>query len=411
MRAASRMVRLAMGAGIAIVAGSVTAVSALAASAAVPVGSWSQTNYNAAQSRANLGETTLTPATVGKSRYLRSVVAPPTPPAKQGCQPDTVAVPVLTGGNLYAVANGWLSRYDAATGRRIWRHLAATAGEAGSLRYQALAVAGGFVVVGESDCGSVSDPNGYIQAFRASTGALVWSRQITAGNGNVNAVVVYGGYVVAAGSSVGGGTIVAVRKLTTGGLVWARSFQFCAAASLAVVDQLVMSPGCKRTGVVALTARKLATGKLVWSRSGAWQIQRGDLPGLAGSHLNVISSTGSVLDLNPATGHTRHTLAGATAVLAVDGSRAYAACGTGAVCAYSTSAGSQMWTTPDSAPVLAAEAGGVLYLADGTVLNASTGKIITRLWSGQAQSLVVGNGRIGAVTDPRILDLYGLAGS
>jgi outer membrane protein assembly factor BamB len=80
-------------------------------------------------------------------------------------------------------------------------------------------------------------------------------------------------------------------------------------------------------------------------------------------------------------------------------------------CAYTTSTGDLVWNSPNvGSPALAAEAGGVLYLDSGDVLNASTGDI-TFLWSGRAQSIVVGNGRIGAVTDPRVLDLYGLPGS
>lgn len=44
--------------------------------AAAPVSSpWAQTNYNAAQSRANLSETTLTVRTVPRVRFRRSVQA------------------------------------------------------------------------------------------------------------------------------------------------------------------------------------------------------------------------------------------------------------------------------------------------------------------------------------------------
>ena len=42
-------------------------------------------------------ETTLTPATAGKVRFLRSIVAPP---VGNGCADDTIQAPVLTGGDL-----------------------------------------------------------------------------------------------------------------------------------------------------------------------------------------------------------------------------------------------------------------------------------------------------------------------
>ena len=47
---------------------------------------------------------------------------------------------------------------------------------------------------------------------------------------------------------------------------------------------------------------------------------------------------------------------------------------------------------------------------DGEVLRATDGTLLTRLWTGQAETLLVGDGRVAAVLDPRILDIYGLAG-
>ena len=64
-----------------------------------------------------------------------------------------------------------------------------------------------------------------------------------------------------------------------------------------------------------------------------------------------------------------------------------------------------------ASPTLAAEADGVLYLGFGTALNAATGTVIKKVWSGQATALAVGDGRIAVTTDPRILDLFGLHGS
>lgn len=63
---------------------------------------------------------------------------------------------------------------------------------------------------------------------------------------------------------------------------------------------------------------------------------------------------------------------------------------------------------------IAAEADGVLYLGTGQALNAATGRVIKTLWSSSnsttATALAVGDGRIAVVTEPRILDLYGLPG-
>lgn len=384
-----------------------TGVSAAALSAATTGSPWSQTDYNSAQSRANLTEQTLTSATVSKVRYLRSLVTPLNLPREQGCLANTFVAPVLTGGSIYAVANGRLTKYNAATGSLIWRRIPAVDGDS-NLGYRALSVAGGLVVVGVLSCGSVSDPGGHIQAFNASTGVLVWSKPMPAG-GALAAMGVAGSYVVAAGTSIGSGEVVSVRQLATGALVWYRATENCGQFGVLVVAQLVMSYRCDH-GAKEMTANKLTTGTPAWSLTGGWKLQRGD--SAAGHHLYATSPSGAVVGLDPLTGKTQYTLAGAARVLAVDTTRAYAYCGALGVCAYSTATGSRRWSAqPGSAPAMAAEAGGVLYLANGRALNTGTGQTIISLWTGKATALVIGDGRVAVVTDPRVLDLYGLPGS
>jgi hypothetical protein len=67
---------------------------------------------------------------------------------------------------------------------------------------------------------------------------------------------------------------------------------------------------------------------------------------------------------------------------------------------------------PDPA-ARAAVAATLLYLPTGQVLNTGTGKVVTRLWTGQALSMSVGNGYVVAVlqSSPRVLDVYGLPGT
>lgn len=61
----------------------------------------------------------LTPAAVAKVKYLRSVVSPLLR-ANAFCTSD-VAAPLLADGYLYASTNEYLSKYDAATGKLLWR--------------------------------------------------------------------------------------------------------------------------------------------------------------------------------------------------------------------------------------------------------------------------------------------------
>jgi hypothetical protein len=86
------------------------------------------------------------------------------------------------------------------------------------------------------------------------------------------------------------------------------------------------------------------------------------------------------------------------------------------MCAYNLSTGAMEWQSSQFSvtPALAAEAGGVLYLDIGDALNAATGRVIKVLNTGNidapATALAVGDGRIAAVSDPRVLDLFGLPG-
>ncbi len=204
--------------------------------------------------------------------------------------------------------------------------------------------------------------------------------------------------------------MVSVRRLSNGAAVW-HSFTDCGSGTVAVMAGLVVSARCNPSSP-ALVANNLATGARAWSLPGAWTVQRGDHRGGTGGHLFASNPAGAVVGLNPATGQTLYTLAGATSVLAVDGTRAYGGCGALGVCAYSTATGARVWNAQPGTvtPVIAAEAGGVLYLDQGVALNSGTGKTIEALWSGGASGLAIGDGRIAVVNDPRVIDLFGLPG-
>jgi len=116
------------------------------------------------------------------------------------------------------------------------------------------------------------------------------------------------------------------------------------------------------------------------------------------------------------TGATRFELRGATNVLAVDDRTVYAECGASVVCGYLEATGVSEWQTTDSS-TLASAADGVLYLADGKVLDASSGHVLTRLWHFTTTGLAIGDGEIAVVRAPNVdpesatLDVYALPDS
>jgi outer membrane protein assembly factor BamB len=394
-------------------AGGTPAAAELAGQSAARTSSpWSQTDYNAAQSRANLAEKVLTRATVAKIVHLRAITIRLKPPA-QACsrQVDSLALP---GGSVYAAGGGFVAKY-AATGRLLWRRSTSASSQD---RLDSTAVGDGLVVFGGSDCGSASDPRGTIQAFNATTGKLAWTRPVTALHGALDTLLVSSRLVVSAGFSEGSGPQLSVRRIGTGALVWESVRDASCDGRVLVVAQVVITGGDCNAGAQAIIGRKLATGALIWKRAGVWKLQRGDASSVAGHQVFVTSPRGTIVSLNPLTGKTQFVLPGATAVLAVGFDQAYAACGSD-VCAYGRSTGKLRWqVNVGFTPALAAEAGGVLYLDGGVVLNTGNGHTLPALWTGRtASSLAIGGGRIAAVTGPlpftrtKVIDLYGLKGS
>lgn len=382
------------------------------AATTAPAG-WYDTDSNAAHSRANLAEKVLTPSAVTRVKHLRSVVSPAAPPHSP-CGTTGIAAPLPYGGKLYAIANASVRKYNPATGTLIWRHNLNS-----NFIYDSLAVSGNFVIVAATDCLSESEPNGIVYELNASTGAVVW-KSAPAGNGPADAMTKAGSYVITGGlDAVGVG--VSVLNLGDGTLAWS---SFCPDPSspdptALVVDTLVLSYGCDSEGNnPTLDARNLATGVLAWSLPGFWTAQRGDLSGSPGKHLYVTNPSGTVEDLDPSTGQVEYPLSQAVNVLAVDASRVYTTCGSQGqyVCAYNVSTGTLEWedTQFTSAPALAAEADGVLYLDFGVALNAATGQVIKKFATGYtpaATALAVGDGRIVASQpNSRVLDLFGLPG-
>jgi hypothetical protein len=373
---------------------------------------WYDTDASAAHSRANPAEKVLTASAVKNVKYLRSVVAPPTLP-RNICGTQTVVAPLPYGGSLYAITDGTLSKYNPATGELIWRRIPSQVNT-----YNTLAISGNLVIMGGSNCESASEPAGVVYAYNATTGALIFGPDYGAQQDDM---VKVGPYVVTAGDDAAGYAF-SVLNVSNGKQVWTK--YECDSAGVnppaLVVGLQVMTYGCDGQGNETIEAHNLATGALTWSLSGNWVLQRGDLSGSTGQYLYVTDPSGTVEALNPHTAQVQYSLNGATNVLAVDTSRVYAACGGTRVCAYNLSTGALEWRSgflnTNTPPTLAAEADGVLYVDEGSALNAMTGKVISTLWGSPgevnptATALAVGDGRIAVVTDPRVIDLYGQPG-
>ncbi len=380
---------------------------------------WAQTDGDAALSRANPIESTLTPQTVAHTA-LWKVLAAPTDASRCPGRP-LMRSPAFTSSRLFAIENGQVTMYNAQTGALVWR---AKPNSARAIELSSLAVGEGLVVVSGRECRNAPDA-GVMYAFNTATGKPAWA--IGPGQsscppnncpelGPVAEMVESKPFLVETGPAAGDGQTISVYKAFSGQLLWTQHQDCASHQPLAVVHSLVIVTACDRgAGSTSLEALSLISGERIWTRPGRWRVIRGSDDGADGHVyvINGLSGNDSISDLDATTGITRFHLSGATNVLAVDDRAVYVKCGASVVCGYLEMTGVRLWQTADSS-TLASTAGRVLYLADGKVLSASSGQVITRLWPFATSGLAIGDGRIAVVRAPNrvpessTLDIYAL---
>jgi len=389
-------------AALAGIAALLTGLVAVTASAAMSSSTWPQTDSDAALSRFNPAESTLTADNVAKVRYRRSWVSPPNTDA---CFGDAPLSPVVADGRMYTVFDSRVYAVDIASGKVRWS-------KSVSLFGARLAVSDGRLFVGQVNCSPI-DPGGTVEAFDAKSGRRLWSGSIT--NGSLQNMVVAGHHVLVGGDSIGSGAGLTSFNARTGAVEWLSTD--CTAP--VVVNWRVVS-GCWDSDerlAFELRALRLADGSTLWSRPDLPATpSRADSAGSGGTDVFVVTDT-ELVDVRASDGTTRWSTA-AHRVLAVDKQRVYVRCSETEVdtdvCALSRADGSQVWSTsnPVTQPVVAV-AGKLVYVSGGQVLSASTGAVATTIAYGneQVRSLVVASGRIFVGSSSRTIDVFGLPGS
>lgn len=373
--------------------------------ASPPTSPWSQGDGDAAHTRSNRAETGLTASAVSRLTLQGRIVAPRA--SHRRCKYFDVQDVALVGDNIYGIFGGQVSSYDAATRTLRWHTDADT-----HQQRLSVSVAGGLVVVGTATgpCGKHDTGEQFhsVTAYHADDGTVAWTQEAIA---EVWDTVVADGVVLSSEKSdLGGGeTFMQAWSLASGDLLWTRQTECTRFGKAVVVHDVAIYTRCAAQQHVI--AADLQTGTPVWDRAFPDQtptVQAGDSAGSDGQHVFVHVADQTMLELDPTSGSTQYTL-GANAIMAVADYRAFTT-EYGFITAYALGSRHRSWTIASDSTVGTA-ANGLLYLADGTIVSAYTGHLVTDTGVSGSGVLAVGDGReVVSPSGTRRLDLYGLPG-
>ncbi|MGB9378386.1 MAG: PQQ-binding-like beta-propeller repeat protein [Mycobacteriales bacterium] len=370
-------------------------------------GSWPAAGYNAAMSNRNPDETALTSATVRNLVRKRGITLPPDSTSQCGFYIEPG--PILVGTTLFTMLGSNVAAINVTNGQRKWLKPAVDADA--PLWYSSLTVVHGRVYVGARDCVSVSDPNGALFAFNATTGAPLWSQHRIA---SIAAMVVTGGKIITSGINSGEPGSLNAYDAGTGVHTWINSA--CAPDPLIVVGQAIIAQ-CPTDGSspAQLQALSLADGHVLWRKYGNWRQLRGDTDAATATAVFARSPAGWVTLLDPATGVTTWTSAQRGTLLAVGKSRVYVTCAGRTICALDRNTGGVLWKSAAIGPAAPSEAviaADLVYPSPASKpLLASTGQSVSMYAADYppGNGFAISSGFVltsGLVS--RVIDVYGL---
>ncbi|MFI5494861.1 PQQ-binding-like beta-propeller repeat protein [Actinoplanes sp. NPDC051859] len=339
------------------------AVTLAAAPAAAVSPGWTQPGYGAGHNFYNPAESAINAASINKVKKRWSAKLPD---IELSCTKP--AEPLAYGGRVFVTDDKGIGAYQAGTGKRSWHWDWAYPDNEYTPH---LAVAGGLLIAGNTECQSQSDPNGGIVALSLTTGKVKW--QVAAG-GPVETVVVDKGMVVVAGSSESSDPSVRAYRLSDGKARWSLAEHWSPGVS--ANGKLLVT----RTDAAGVAAVDITTGKRAWSKPIEWQPIAA-----AGDMYFATDKAGRLIGAKLANGAATWTNTmdtGAPALLAADGKRVYRTVVNG-IEALDVKKGKRLWLRQfegdTSQPV---RAGGLLYTNVDAgqpvgVLNAATGRVVS----------------------------------
>ncbi len=364
--------------------------------APLDAGGWTHAGFDAGNSGYNPDERAVNAATIGRLKQRWSV----TPAAgAEGCAP-ALPPPLVVAGRVYVLDGEGVTALDAGTGKAVWRDRRIL----DSMDFRRIVVGDGMLVVAGASCYANSDPDGFLFALDAATGARRWD---VTQEPPVNELVVDAGTVVTSGwaTMTNEDTVIAYRG-RDGSKRWTRAGAVLA-GPVSAAGRVLLHDAKGTTAVTVAGGRTLWRSRVRWSPLAATAdrfiarpdpVGQGDQDGLAA--------------IRAGSGGIAWRRAGTVESVAVDRQRVYAAAG-GTVVAYRASTGSKAWTRtlpgPAQRPV---RAGGLLFVAvEGgplAILSPVTGGTVPGAgrFDGVSGHAVVAGGRL-FLSDGRTLRVYG----
>jgi outer membrane protein assembly factor BamB len=354
--------------------------AAAPAVAAAPAARWGQDGYGPGHTRYNPDESVVNAGSIGKLKQRWTATAGPGEP---GCEPATRA-PLMVDNRVFILDSGGVGAYDARTGKRLW--LAADF----SFISAGLAVAGGVVLVSDTNCYSNSNYDGHVTALDVRTGAELWR---ATGSWMIDTVVADAGAVVTSGycgTCEGFKNGVVAFRLSDGAELWSRE-NVVLAGPVAAGGRVLLS----RTGSAETQAVAIATGVPAWGFGG----RVGASAATPAGDQFYVTDAGGLRAVHAKSGTQLWRIDKETGDLAADGRRVYVAAA-GRMNTYDAKSGKLLWTRALSRPRTPVRAGGLLYVVTGAgipaILSPANGKPANGkpVPHGMTQHVVVAGGQL-----------------
>ncbi|MFF5082145.1 PQQ-binding-like beta-propeller repeat protein [Actinoplanes sp. NPDC000266] len=353
----------------------------MALSLATPApGGWDHAGYDAEDSFYNPGESVVNAGTVGDLAPRWSVALR----EKEGACGGPSA-PLLSGGggSVIATDERGISSYRAMTGRLAWRFDWEDPDDSTT---PSMAVSDGVLVAANSDCNSMSDPDGRIVGLDLATGRVRWR---IAPPVPVASFVVDKGVVVISGSSPSDEQVTVAYRATDGRELWRKPLY--EASGVSANGRLLLVKG-KTTTAVTITS-----GVASWTKNRIWYAESAT----PSADRFLVSDGTALTAVRASDGAQLWTAEGKQgALIATDGRRVYRSAER-TVEALDVRNGRRLWWR--QLPAIAGQpmrAGGLLYTG-GPVLSAATGQVVATIEGFQ----IVKNGWVFSVAGNRLSGL------